>query len=665
MPDYFKDLALRLFDKGYPTIPIVPGDKRPAVEGWADLKITRSKVNGWQKNGHAKDGVGFQAATLPLLDIDIHDRARASQIVALAHKELGPAPIRVGQFPKAGLPYRTRKPFSKITSREFVDGKGRKAQVEMMAEGQQWVAFHVHPDTHKPYRWLKDDSPLERGYTELTEITEAKAKTFIARCEELMRGWGWQEKRSTTLPARAPADPDYIGRDQADRMDDVSDEEFLRWVCETRNDERFASRDVWTRYGMGIHHQLSEAGRDAWLDFCERWEGGVQGIGLPEKAWESFGKHVEGREVVTGRFVKQMYDEQRAKKRKAKIGPLQYLDFDEAKPQLDNLSLIKGAIDRTALHMAYGDSSVGKTFVMLHAAYCVAAGVPFFGRKVSQGAVLYIAAEAGPRIENRVAAIRRKYSVHWSIPLRVVTSRINLYADEDNLEQILELARETAGIFGPVVWIIIDTLNRAMPGMNENASEDMGVAIERMERLREEAGGATVTCVHHSGKDASRGSRGHGSMHNALDQEWAITRDDDIRTINLGSKQRDAADDSAATFKLDVVKLGFDADGDEVSSCVIEELNDTAPRPASGAATKLSDAQKGVVDTFNRLQNDGNVTFAQLRKACSEPGVVSNAGKHRYRLDAFLRAFRSLPERFYIHEHSDGTLSRHPELDTE
>jgi hypothetical protein len=32
------------------------------------------------------------------------------------------------------------------------------------------------------------------------------------------------------------------------------------------------------------------------------------------------------------------------------------------------------------------------------------------------------------------------------------------------------------------------TLNRAMPGMAENTSEDMGLAIDRMERLREETG---------------------------------------------------------------------------------------------------------------------------------------------------------------------------------
>jgi RecA-family ATPase len=50
--------------------------------------------------------------------------------------------------------------------------------------------------------------------------------------------------------------------------------------------------------------------------------------------------------------------------------------------------------------------------------------------------------------------------------------------------------------------VIIDTLNRAAPGMDENSSQDMGRILAGMKRLQEVTGGL-VLVVHHTGKDAS------------------------------------------------------------------------------------------------------------------------------------------------------------------
>ena len=74
----------------------------------------------------------------------------------------------------------------------------------------------------------------------------------------------------------------------------------------------------------------------------------------------------------------------------------------------------------------------------------------------------------------------------------------------------------------------IDTLNQAAPGMDENSSEAMGEAIAAIKSIQAELGGLAML-VHHTGKDAARGLRGHSSLHAALDAAIEVRRDDGRR----------------------------------------------------------------------------------------------------------------------------------------
>lgn len=74
-------------------------------------------------------------------------------------------------------------------------------------------------------------------------------------------------------------------------------------------------------------------------------------------------------------------------------------------PQLDQSYLVKGWLARGAVSMLYGPSNTGKSFLALDIAYHVAKGVPWGGRRVRQGNVLYVAAEGGSGFNNRVAAL--------------------------------------------------------------------------------------------------------------------------------------------------------------------------------------------------------------------------------------------------------------------
>lgn len=63
--------------------------------------------------------------------------------------------------------------------------------------------------------------------------------------------------------------------------------------------------------------------------------------------------------------------------------------------------------------------------------------------------------------------------------------------------------------------IVVDTLARSFGGDNKSAPQDMGEYINNCDDLIHEFG-PTVLIVHHTGKDCSAGSRGHGSFFGAL-----------------------------------------------------------------------------------------------------------------------------------------------------
>ncbi len=81
--------------------------------------------------------------------------------------------------------YRTEKPFSKINERVWTlpgdeaTDKGHK--VEVPATGQQFVAFGVHKDTKRPYRWNGMGDPLSVPAANLPVITEAQARLSSRR----------------------------------------------------------------------------------------------------------------------------------------------------------------------------------------------------------------------------------------------------------------------------------------------------------------------------------------------------------------------------------------------------------------------------------------------------------------------------------------------------
>ena len=246
---------------------------------------------------------------------------------------------------------------------------------------------------------------------------------------------------------------------------------------------------------------------------------------------------------------------------------------------------IKKVLPQTGLAAIYGASGSGKSFLVLDGLQALAAGREWFGYKTKSCNVLYCALEGEGGIAGRVAAYRIRHGA-TAQNIRYLVQPFSLLdgGDITDLAQAIKAAGQGADV------VVLDTLNRAAPGADENDSKSMGQIIAASKALQTLTGGL-VLLVHHTGKDASKGLRGHSSLNAALDAAIEVRRDGDRREW-LIAKSKDGEDGETHPFKLDIVELGTDEDGDTVTSCTIKELDATdatgKKRPALGKNQKIA-----------------------------------------------------------------------------
>jgi hypothetical protein len=288
---------------------------------------------------------------------------------------------------------------------------------------------------------------------------------------------------------------------------------------------------------------------------------------------------------------------------------LEFIKFADIHPVLDTRALIKGYLGREEISLILGESGSGKTFFALDRDLHIAAGCDWFGCRVSQAAVIYLATEAGRGIQNRVAAWRREHGFEDSdIPFAAITTPIDLcHAEAGDLDLIVETVKRT-GLADALGILEIDTVNRAMNGGNENSPDDMGAYVGNIDRLRDKLR-CHVANVHHFGKDISRGSRGHNLLFCNVDTETQV-----ISQIATITKQRDGVGGAQFPFTLTPVTLGIDQDGDPVTSCILEPVSqsdDATSHRRKPDTSKLSDKEKVALATLARaLDAHGRVVHA-------------------------------------------------------
>ena len=184
--------------------------------------------------------------------------------------------------------------------------------------------------------------------------------------------------------------------------------------------------------------------------------------------------------------------------------------------------LIDGILPEYAMTALVAPSYTGKSYIALDIACSVATGRKWHDEyEVTRGNVFYVVGEGRSGIRQRIEAWHRDRG----IPVDRETTSLHFsrqglnFRDPNSISSIkadLHLADD-------VKLIIVDTLARSFGGGNENAPQDMGEFIQGCDDLMHEFG-ATVLVVHHTGKDAQSGARGHSSFFVALDTSMTVKK---------------------------------------------------------------------------------------------------------------------------------------------
>ena len=190
----------RLAELGYPIVPIARGEKRPLISGWQNRTEapTDKEIDAWV---HQYPGCGIGIVTCGAIgiEIDVEDPFHAAACVKIVFDHLGPTSfVRIGRAPRLMLIYRMPEQI-----------KGRKPHpFEFIAKGQQFVAFHVHPDTGQPYTW-PEKSILETPASELPVTHPGHVSSMLKALADYARAHNIN--KSGRVEERAPDEQQGTG----------------------------------------------------------------------------------------------------------------------------------------------------------------------------------------------------------------------------------------------------------------------------------------------------------------------------------------------------------------------------------------------------------------------------------------------------------------------
>jgi hypothetical protein len=219
--------------------------------------------------------------------------------------------------------------------------------------------------------------------------------------------------------------------------------------------------------------------------------------------------------------------------------------------------LIEGVIPAGSFTALYGPPGSFKSFIALDIAEAIATGRSWMGKEVKQtGAVLYLAGEGFGGIGARIKACKLHHQTEDGAPIYIVRHQLNLRSSAEDFNALMlavvGLVEQTGMEFQ---LAIVDTLARAFGGGNENSSEDMGAFITAMGKVQEFLNCALMV-LHHSGKDAAKGLRGHSSLLGAVDTELELLRfDEQMKGVLTTTKQKDGEQGIRFGFEMVEVEI--------------------------------------------------------------------------------------------------------------
>lgn len=189
------DVRRALIENGYRYVPAK--GKGPIIKDWPNFSQRPEQIDGYLRKHADHQNTGVLTGDIVAVDVDAPDAAIADQLIArlMAIPGAKRAPYRVGKAPKCLFIFKATEPRRKASTGEYLIG-GSKCQVEILGQGQQFVAYGNHAETGLPYVWSNGE-PLSIPLHDLPEITPDAVDAFLADADAILAKAGTPMKKKS------------------------------------------------------------------------------------------------------------------------------------------------------------------------------------------------------------------------------------------------------------------------------------------------------------------------------------------------------------------------------------------------------------------------------------------------------------------------------------
>jgi AAA domain len=334
-------------------------------------------------------------------------------------------------------------------------------------------------------------------------------------------------------------------------------------------------------------------------------------------------------------------------------------DKDKIEPPSE---LIHRLLPRTGSALLAGQSSAGKTAVMVYLNTCLAAGISPFGKRVSGPiGVISVLGEGFASQQARYFAQKKHLQLTRALPIawtRCPGSLSEIQTLEGLIGDLVDVGAHFKAKFGVELGMVsVDTVAACFALRDENSNAEAAQVCSRLQKISDETGALAIG-VHHHGKDQYSGPRGASAFRAGVDALISVPRDQNQETGQIHnrrsilSKARDGVEGPISAFDLRFIQMGIDAFGEAFGAVVVEPTGQAIS--AKGSAKKpLSQSRRTFNESFDAalavrgqqhcVGGDGVlVTAVDLQHVRAEfsKRYVTGKSSEENRYDAVWKAFK-------------------------
>ena len=589
----FGILAPDLLSAGFPPLPVIPGEKRPAIRQWTQAPLEDPGAVAQLGQRYPEHSVGVRVgqtsrAHLLALDLDIGIPQLCDQVVewirAALHVE--GLPLRAGKPPRRMVLVQADTALNTglWRSEPFCDMSGTKHRIEVLGEGRQFVAYGAHPEGGQ-FSWLEGDL-LQWTAEHLPTIDAGTLEELFQQWPEMARSAGLQSEQPTATPLKPIGGTTDDGGFAYREPVGADPEELRRDLALIPAD----GYHDWVDVGQALYHEFD--GGETGFELWDEWSRGA-----PEKypsreaawaKWRSF-RGIGVQRTITVRAIQRRAEEARTAQqhhREAqglKATQVPSFRFEDIPPRRWVLGRRLMAQYLTA---TFAPGGVAKSVLSLCTAVSIATGRDLTGEKIHETGPAWIINNEDDLTEilRRLAAISTLFGIPWQEiqesvwitsgygrPVMLATEERGAIKAHPNVDQVVSEIQQHG-----IRYVAIDPLV-SIHSSDENSNVALNKVVDILKDIASRSG-AAVELIHHTRKGHAGGThagdaeagRGGSALKDAARivatlarvtpdkaSELGITSAERPRVLrlDLGKSNFALPDDEALWFRLESVQL--------------------------------------------------------------------------------------------------------------